>query len=80
VTEEVHARSLDNSLPVGIMSLASRQWFACPFHIYEYWYHNLETNPVYLVSTSSFARLRRQWQPGAKSPVTPARRLCFRWD
>jgi hypothetical protein len=25
VTEEVHARSLDNSLPVGIMSLASRQ-------------------------------------------------------
>src|SRR5438445_7596564 len=34
VTEKVHPRSIDNSLPVGIVLSASWRQFVCPLHIH----------------------------------------------
>ena len=51
VTEKVGSRSIDNSLPVRIALSPSRPPFVCGCHISGSHYHNLETNPVYSVSS-----------------------------
>ena len=53
MTKEVPPGSINNALPVGIAFPASRPRFVCPFHIDASVITNVETNPVYLVSTSA---------------------------
>src|SRR5439155_22039251 len=84
VTKKVGPRSVDDSLPVRI-ALSARPRFLCPFHIHPA-YHNVETDPVYLVSTNQvpvFQVLPITWavvsweNPSTKPPVSITH---YRWQ
>ena len=62
VTEEVSPGSIDDPLAVDVVLSALRPVFAGPFHVRGYFYHNAETNPVYLVSSvQPYTRSRSEW-------------------